>query len=214
MRPQWRHETYVGEDYWSVEIEFPLSAFYMTPNAIWSTNWLMNVCRTRSEYRKDGGALVFYTWGDLVSGFVEPANFPVVEGFPMRAAEDDIRISSAVAGITNKTDAGFVGTLTVKTNNPVDCEFEFTSQYAEKTTVFLKAGENEFCVPCCFEKDSRCGVVLRITRKSDGAVFKRWYPVTVIYEPIKLMLTLPEFRGNFYPAPEYVRYVLPRRRGL
>ncbi len=201
--PQWQHATYVGEDYWSVEIELPLSAFYMTPNAMWSTDWLFNICRTRSEYRKDGGALVFYTWGDLVSGFVEPANFPKVGGFPMRAAEDDIRISSAVADIKDKTDAGFAGTMTVKTINPADGEFEFSSQYAETKTVFLKAGENEFSVPCCFEEDGRCSVDLQLTRKSDGAVFKRWYPVTVIFEPIKLMLSLPEFRGNFYPGQDY-----------
>jgi len=205
--PQWRYATFVGEDYWSAEVELPLSAFYMTPNAVWSDKWLLNVCRTRSEYYKDGGKLMFYTWGDLVGGFIEPANFPAVEGFPMRAAEDDIRISSATATINNKTEDGYIGVLTVKTTNPVDAEFEFASDCTEKANVALKAGENEICVPCCFPKDGRHKVDLQLTRKFDGVVFKRWYPVTVSYEPIRLTLTLPEFRGNFYPGQDYSKVV-------
>lgn len=47
--PMWRHATYVGEDFWSAEVELPLTAFYMTPNACWNDNWLVNVCRTRSR---------------------------------------------------------------------------------------------------------------------------------------------------------------------
>ena len=200
--PQWKYATYVGEDFWSAEAELPLSAFYMTPNASWSSKWLVNVCRTRP-----GDGSTFYTWGDLVNGFVEPANFPAMEGFPIRAAEDDIRISSASADINNKTEDGYVGTLTVKTTNPVDAEFEFSSDFAEKANITLKAGENEICVPCCFDKDGRNSVDLQLTRKSDGVVFKRWYPVTVSYEPIRLTLTLPEFRGNFYPGQDYSKVV-------
>lgn len=200
--PNWKYATYAGEDYWSVEIELPLSAFYMTPNAAWNDEWRINVCRTRP-----GDAVRFYTWGDLVGGFVEPANFPAMEGFPVRAAEDDIRISSASATINDKTDNGFVGMMTVKINNPVDAEFAFSSEFAEEASVALKAGENEICVPCCFEKDGRCSVDLQLTRKSDGAVFKRWYPVNVSYAPIKLQLTLPEFRGNFYPGQDYSKVV-------
>jgi len=167
----------------------------------------MNVCRTRSEYYKDGGKLMFYTWGELVNGFIEPANFPSMEGFPMRAAEDDIRIVSASVMINDKSDAGFVGALTVKTTNPADAEFVFSSEFAEEVSVLLKAGENEICVPCCFAEDGRRRVDLQLTRKSDGVVFKRWYPVTVSYEPIRLALTLPEFRGNFYPGQDYSKVV-------
>ena len=200
--PNWKYATYTGEDYWSVEIELPLSAFYMTPNAGWSEKWLINISRTRP-----GDAVRFYTWGDLVSGFLEPANFPALEGFPVRAAEDDIRISSATAAINDKTNDGLVGVMTIKVTNPVDAEFVFSSKYADTTDVALKAGENEICVPCFFSEDGRRSVDLQLTRKSDGAVFKRWYPVAVVYEPIKLQLTLPEFRGNFYPGQDYTKVV-------
>ena len=200
--PQWNYAIYAGEDYWSVEIELPLAAFYMTPNAGWRDEWLFNICRTRP-----GDPVRFYTWGDLVSGFVESANFPKLAGFPMRAAEDEIRISSAVTNISDHTDAGFVGTLTVNTTCSTDAEFLFSSEYAEDMDVALYSGENVFSVPCCFEKDGRCQVDLQLTRKSDGAVFKRWYPVRVVYEPIKLSLAQPEFRGNFYPGQDYTKVV-------
>ena len=200
--PNWKCATYAGEDYWSVEIELPLSAFYMTPNAGWSDKWLINICRTRP-----GDAVRFYTWGDLVGGFLEPANFPAMEGFPVRVAEDDIRISSASVAINDKTDTAMIGSMIVKVTNPVDAEFVFSSEFAEETEVALKAGENEISVPCFFPKEGRCRVDLQLTRKSDGAVFKRWYPAAVSYAPIKLQLTLPEFRGNFYPGQDYSKVV-------
>ena len=37
--PQWNYALYFGEDYWSVEIEFPLTAFYHTDNEVWSDDW-------------------------------------------------------------------------------------------------------------------------------------------------------------------------------
>jgi len=202
--PDWKYAVYVGEDFWSVEVEFPLSAFYMTPAAVWNTNWALNVCRT---YVSNVDRCQFYTWSELVGGYLEPTNFRSLEGFPMRPACDDIRINSAVVDITNKTDKGFAGTLTVKTTNPESGEFIFISQSAEATDVTLKSGNNEFSVPCCFVDEGRQMVDLQLQRKSDGAVFKREYPVRIAYEPIKLELTLPEFRGNFYPGQDYSKVV-------
>ena len=45
--PEWRSAVYKGDDFWSMEVEFPLTAFYMTPQAAWNTTWLMNISRTR-----------------------------------------------------------------------------------------------------------------------------------------------------------------------
>ncbi|MBQ8358841.1 MAG: hypothetical protein IJX37_02835 [Oscillospiraceae bacterium] len=201
--PQWRHATYVGENYWSAEIELPLTAFYMTTNACWSSKWLLNVCRTRSEYYPGGSSLNFYTWSDLVSGFVEPTNFRSVEGFPARPAENDIRMSTAAVQISGKTEDGFVGNLVVNVTSPVDADFEFISESTGTVDVSLKVGENEMVIPCCFPKEGRQKVDLELKRKADGVSFKRWYPVRVTYEPIKLNLTLPEYRGNFYPGQDY-----------
>jgi len=201
--PQWKHATYVGENYWSAEIELPLTAFYMTPNNCWSSKWLVNVCRTRSEYYPGGSSLRFYTWGDLVSGYVESANFPALEGFPVRPAENDIRMSTASVRINDRTEAGVTGELVVNVSSPVNADFEFCSESTGVVDVTLNVGENELVIPCCFSKEGRQQVDLELKRKSDGTTFKRWYPVRVTYEPIKLNLTLPEYRGNFYPGQDY-----------
>ena len=46
--PDWKSAVYVGDDYWSVEMEIPLTAFYMTPNDRWRKDWRANVIRCRS----------------------------------------------------------------------------------------------------------------------------------------------------------------------
>lgn len=204
--PLWHHATYVGEDYWSAELEIPYTAFYMTPNASWSNTWLMNVCRSRAEYSTGGGTR-FYTWSDLVGGFIEPTKFRPIEGFPVRAEKNDVRIASAAVDIKNKTEKGFEGDVIVTAIVPFDGEYTFSSEKTETMDVTLKAGSNQFAVPCCFENDNRQRIDLQLVRKSDGEIFKRWYPVRVTYEPIKLELSLPEFRGNFYPGQDHSKVV-------
>lgn len=206
FEPQWNCATYVGEDYWSAEIELPLTAFYMTPTANWQSEWLINVCRGRADYEA-GGATRYYTWADLFKWYLEPDNFRKMGGFPIRPAQNDIKIVSATVSIADKTDAGYVGTLTVKTENPEDGEFEFYSNCTESIPVSLKNGANEFSLLCCFAADGRQKVDLRLKRKSDGVVFQRKYPVRIVYEPLKLELSLPEFRGNFYPGQDYSKVV-------
>ena len=204
--PRWNYATFVGEDYWSAEIELPLTAFYMTTNDCWSSKWMVNVCRSRADYSA-GGATRYYTWSELESGFLESAKFQPIEGFPIRAAQNDVRIASAAVEINNKTEKGYIGSLAVNVIVPEDGEYTFSSETADTVDVALKAGSNGFTVPCCFERDNRQKIDLQLVRKSDGEVFKRWYPVRVTYEPIKLELSLPEFRGNFYPGQDYSKVV-------
>ena len=203
--PDWKSAVYLGEDYWSVEIAFPLTAFYMTPNASWSNRWKLNMCRVRPS--TESGSARFYTWSDLVTKFLEPENFRELEGFPMRPAEDDVRICSAGVAISGKDESGYLGTMSVEVNAPVDTDYVFLSDGTDAKNVSLKTGVNTFSLPCRFAAEGRQSVELQLTRKSDGKVFKRWYPVRVIYEPIKLELTLPEYRGNFYPGQDYTKVV-------
>ena len=203
-KPAWKHATYVGEDYWSAEIELPFTAFYMTPNNSWNSQWLLNVCRTRAV---QSGGLQFCSWSLLDSGYLEPAHLTPVDGFPIRAEKNDVRISPASVKINSKSDKGFAGEVVVTVSVPQDGDYTFSGENVTAVDVTLKAGNNEFTAPCCFEKENRHSMELQLTRKSDGEVFKRWYPVRVTYEPIKLELTLPEFRGNFYPGQDYSKVV-------
>ena len=204
--PQWQSAVYRGDDFWSVEVAIPLTAFYMTSAADWSSDWLVNVCRDRVDY-ENGDVLKFYTWSKLTKDYHESANYRTLGGFPMRPVEDDICMSSASVKITEKTEKGCFGTLTVQTTNPENAEFVFASDCSDEEAIALKKGANTFSVPCYFAKEGRQSVALQLTRKSDGQVFKRWYPVRVAYEPIKLELSLPEYRGNFYPGQDASKVV-------
>jgi len=203
--PDWKSAVYHGEDFWSMEVELPLVAFYMTTNDAWSTKWRINVCRDRVEQKT--GSWKGYTWSDQDFGYFQSTNYRYVDGFPMRPNRDAVQISEARIDITGRSETGFVGTMTVKTTNPERAEFEFTSDAAQTRIVTLEAGANEFTVPCAFETDGRKRVMLQLKRLSDGKVFQRWYPVRVDYEDIRLEFTLPEYRSNFYPGQDYSRIV-------
>ena len=200
--PQWRSAVHRGENFWSVEVEIPLTAFYMTPADSWSSSWRVNVCRDRVDYQ-NGTGTKFYSWSKLNKGYIEPASFRVVDGMPERPAADAVSIRTAEAEIASKTDAGLFGTLQAQILAPEDGEFVFAADCCEGIAVSLKKGSNMIAAPCCFAEEGRQQIGLQLTRSSDGKVFKRWYPVRVAYEPIKLELSLPEYRGNFYPGQDW-----------
>ena len=204
--PQWKTAVYKGEDFWSVEMELPLTAFYMTPNDLWSDTWLVNVCRTRRYLDVTTDRVMFCTWSET-EGYKDSKSFRQLPGFPVRPAQDDLHISTAIAEITDENEQGFFGTLTVKTENPEDGEFEFSSDCADTVTVSLKAGSNEFVVPCHFADRGRHRPAMQLKRLYDGKVFKRYYPVRVTYQAIKFSFTLPEYRCNFYPGQDYSKIV-------
>ncbi|MBR5021951.1 MAG: hypothetical protein IKY18_01940 [Oscillospiraceae bacterium] len=197
--PEWKSAVYKGEDFWSVEIEIPLVAFYMTPNELWSDNWLVNVCRTR--YSKAGRQCS--SWSP-VENYMDCEKFRSLPGFPMRPKCDDLRIATAIADINDENEMGFTGTLTVKTMNPEDGEFEFSSDCSDEVLrVSLKAGGNEFTVPCAFPAHGLHRPGMQLKRLSDGKIFYRRYPVRVTYEALKFTFTQPEYRTNFYPGQDY-----------
>lgn len=198
--PDWQAEVYTGEDYWSLEAEIPLTAFYMTSHDKWSDKWLLNVCRTRINH-------IHSSWCPVMFGFNSLDDFRTMDGFPVRPVEDDVRISSATAELDDLTDEGYQGIMTVKTLNAVDGEFDFISDHGKTTRVSLKAGENEFTVPCTFAETGLGQECLALKRVSDGKVFKRHYPVRTTYEPLKVVLTTPEYRNNFYPGQDYSKVV-------
>ncbi|MBQ3529386.1 MAG: hypothetical protein IJA47_02710 [Oscillospiraceae bacterium] len=201
--PDWEVKTYAGEDYWSVEMKLPLIAFYMNDNASMSDTWLMNVIRGRTKAgvpRCENSSVCA-----LNSKFVEFDKFLEVCGFHKRPEEDDLRIVSAAVEITEKTEQGYCGIMEVKTMNPVDEIFTFTSNYGATAKLPLEKGVNVFTTACCFPKLGRDKLSLALTRQRDGKEFKRFYPVTVEYEPIKLQFTAPEYRCNFYPGQDYTK---------
>ena len=204
--PDWTSVVYKGEDFWSIEMEIPMTAFYMTGNDNLNTTWLVQPCRCRTDTRLVRGYCLSSACV-LETGFWELENFMQIDGMPLRPAEDDMRIVSAETDMKSQDEKGYYGDMTVTVQCPVEGTFRFACDHAEGKTVTLKAGKNEFVVPCFFEKLGRDKVSLELVRESDGKCFKRYYPVTILYEPIKLKLTLPEFRCNFYPGQDYSKIV-------
>ena len=202
--PVWNSAIYTGDEYWSAEVEIPLTAFYMTSHTRWSDTWLVNLTRTRLNQH---GGSIYTTWAPLKFGFLEPNGFVPIAGFPIRPVQDDVCISSANITIKSEEADGYRGFMTVKATAAEATDFVFTSDHSDSLTVSLSAGDNEFTVPCYFEELGRGRVSLCLKRLADGKEFKRFYPVRVKYEPLQVKLTLPEYRNNFYPGQDYTKIV-------
>ena len=205
--PTIKTATYTGEDYWSAEVEIPFTALYMTPNSIWQDTWMMNItrCRNIKGLAYTAGGRENSSWSKMLTGFFDSERFNKMSGFPIRAAEDDVYIATAMADMTETCDGGYKGKMKVTANCAVGGEFTFTSENTEPFDVTLTAGGNEFYVPCVFAEINRTKISMALTRKSDGKEFARTYPVMVTYEPVKIRFTLPEYRNNFYPGQDYTR---------
>ena len=200
--PEWKFESYSGEDHWSMEFEIPLTAFYMTPDAQWSDTWLVNVGRV--HFLPSFG---YSTWSPNVRSFIEPQSFLPISGFPIRPTEDDVYTSKIAIDLEEKTADGFNGKMDVEIRVAVDGDFVFKTDHTEPLSVSLKAGLNEFSLPCFFTETGRTSVAISLVRASDGKEFNRWYEVRALYEPLVVKMTLPEYRNNFYPGQDYSKVV-------
>ena len=206
--PEWKNAIYVGEDYWSVEVEIPLTAFYMTPHNRWNDTWLVNIARDRKNYAKHPkGVAENCAWCELKSSFLEINNFRPMGGFPIRPVKNDVRISDASADLTEVAEDGYRGQLTVSVVLAEDGEFTLTSDCCETVTAKLVNGMNEIKSPCFFSELGRPWVDLTLTRTDDGQVFYRQYPVLVEYEPIRFKFSQPAYRTDFYPGQDYSKIV-------
>lgn len=202
-RPDWSQAVHIGDDHWSIEVEIPLTAFYWTYQEKWSDKWLFNVARNRVY----GNATQYSTWSKLQRGFLESVNYNSLGGFPVRKPEDDVRITIATVDLQEQTADGYTGFLKVKADVAFADEFTFTSDHGEAVDVKLEAGSNEFTAPCFYDKLGRVKTSLSLIRKTDGKEFKRYYPVLVEYEPVRVRFELPEYRNNFYPGQDYTKIV-------
>ncbi len=193
--PVWQSAVHIGADFWSAEIKFPLDAFYMTRQNLWRTTWRMNVCRTRRI-----GKSQRTTWSPVKRRFGETFNFRTVDGFPMRAPENDVYIRSAVGKVNELKDGKPMGAVEVQVQVPKAAKYEFCGRSFD-----LKAGVNTINADYVFEKEGRNQALLSFKRVSDGKVFSRYYPMIASFDPIKIRFKLPEYRRNFYPGQDHTK---------
>lgn len=190
--PDWTYAVYLDKDFWSCEVKFPLTAFYMTRQNLWRTEWLVDVSRTRTTEKESS------SWSPRIYKFLEPKQFRKMGGFPMRKENDDVWVSDARAIVSGRKDNGaLTGVLALTVNVPKRSEYTVNGKRME-----LKSGANKVSVPYEYAKSGRNVVPIVCKRMSDGKEFKRKYPVIATYEPLKVRLTLPEYRNNFYPGQD------------
>jgi len=209
--PQWKHAVYFGEDYWSVEIEFPLTAFYHTTNDTWSDEWVANVIRNRPipNTRNYANQQVFVctTLADIDKSFLETGNFKRLSGMPIRPLKNDIRFAGVALDLDEETEQGYCGTINMTVTSLVDGTFTFASDFSAPVTVSLTAGTNTVSAPCCVKELIRHNLAMELKRVDDGELFKFYSPLTAEFEPVRIEFTLPEYRTNFYPGQDHSKIV-------
>ena len=198
--PSWQFARGEFEDGWCVEMAIPFSSLYMTRNAEWRDTWKVNVARMRWT-----GGLVNSTWSQLQQGFMEPSNFRKIKGFPKRMEADDVGITDVVAEMSGRQDGKLTGTLSFTATVAQGGEYEVSAQSVAAASVSLRKGENVLRVPCAYPSNGRHKTRIELKRKATGETYARTYPVVVDFDEIRLSLTIPEYRDNFYPGQDASR---------
>ncbi len=192
--PVWKSVVHTGDDFWSMEVEFPLDAFYMTRQNLWKTEWRVNVCRTRYVSKENS------SWSQVKYNYNELERYRTIAGFPMRAPQDDVYISFVSADITSLKDGKPSGTIKAHVQLPTGGMFEFFGKQVK-----LNSGTNIVSSEYVFEKTGRNEVPISLKRLSDGKEFRRYYPVIADFVPVSMSFTKPSFRRNFYPGQDHSR---------
>ena len=185
--PTWTRACAFEKDAWTAEFAIPLSSLYMTRNADWRGEWLFNVTRT---YRSPSE---YASWSPLESGFGEPKRFRTFGPFPARADGDDF----AAIDIQPVGDALELTAVTAVAGEYVAEVAEYGKGPVKATLV---AGKNALRLPVSYPRNGRFRTHFRFVRTSDGAVFERDCPVMIDRQPIRVRLTTPQYRNNFYPG--------------
>lgn len=195
--PEWSFARGETEDGWCVEIAIPFSSFYMTRNVEWRDTWCVNVARQRGVGKSE-----LTTWSPLQVKFGEPDRFRKISGFPKRSDADDVGITDVVAEMTGRQNDKLIGTLSFATAVAVDGEYEVSSPYASTTAVRLKSGVNAVRVPCAYSSNGRFPTKISLKRMATDEIYSRTYSVSVDFEDVRVKLTSPEYRDNFYPGQD------------
>ena len=204
--PFWESKVFYGTDYWLVQLRIPFNAFYMTRNADWSTEWRLNLTRSRKPVPESS------SWSPLQYSFQEPRNFRKFTGFPKRKPEQDLALRNVKPTITDLTDGVYSGllSLTVEANPAAAGKYTLTVAEPEGKSsvhsVMLKSGINQIVLPKTEYLRKKAGLTeLKLTLKSlkSGDVFERGYPVDIVYEPVRIALDSPGYKRNFYPGQDF-----------
>ena len=194
-RPDWKHAAWLGDDMWTIEIELPYTAFYMTRNAVWKDTWRINVCRKRVIGKKERSS-----WKPLARTFMEPARMGSLGGFRKRPAAADLSVVRAAAAIKRLNGSKPAGTFSCRAYAGEAGDYEFAALGVKPQTCHLKSGWNDLKFDCEYEKSGF--FTAPISLKRGELTFRREHPLSIVFEPIALDLEKPGYRNNFYPGQD------------
>ncbi|MBQ9337695.1 MAG: hypothetical protein IJS14_10420 [Lentisphaeria bacterium] len=207
-RPFWESKVFHGKDCWLVQIRIPFSSFYMTRNAKWSPDWLMNVGRKRTPVPETS------SWSRLQDRFLEPRNFRKFKGFPLRKPAQDLAILNAKPSITSFSGGVYSGPLelTVEANRAAAGEYVLSVEEPDGKKsvhpVTLKSGMNRIVLPkteYLGKAQGKTDLGLSLKSLRSGDVFRRSYPVDIVYEPARIVLQSPCYKRCFFPGQDHSR---------
>ena len=78
--------------------------------------------------------------------------------------------------------------------------FRLETTFSATQEVDLKTNDTAFEVPASFPGNGRFPMSVRLVRTADGRPCERIWPIIVDYSPIRIKMTSPAYRGNFYPG--------------
>ena len=194
--PAWTKATALEDGAWTCEFGIPLSAFYMTRNDAWSTTWRVNVTREMREPQDEA------SWSLLEFRFKEPSSFNRLDGFARRPDADDICVREVVAEPRCRADGMIRGELAFSVYAGEEGDYEIAVSDGGMTAHRLARGWNKVRVPCAYRENGRHLTRFDVTRKGSDRTASRTFPVRVDFRPLRVTLTKPGFRDNFYPGQD------------
>ena len=205
-RPDWESKVFYGKDYWLIQLRIPFRSFYMTRNAKWSSDWLLNIARTRTPVRE------LSSWSPLQSKFLESRNFRQFKGFPRRNPAQDIYIQKAKPSIRNFSGGVYSGPLelTIEASSAATGKYELSVEEPDGKSsvhpVTLKEGINRIILPeteYLRKAQGKTNLTLSLKSLKTGTVFSRSYPVDIEYKPVRIVLQSPGYKRCFFPGQDF-----------
>jgi len=198
---EWKTATFIGKDFWSVEIAIPFALFHNRPSKMWADRWVFSMSRTRSVTPDN-----YYSQYSPGYGYNNIKNYGYLDGlkidkskYNLYAESPAFRLEPKDAGfavipslmVENRGDKAFDGTLTMDIDVPgaKGCEMPLKLEANSKTRITL---------PEAFVKEEgKWPVIFRAVQNKTSALVTR-FDSWLSYTPITVKITQPNYRNTIY----------------
>lgn len=194
----WESATYKGENFWTVEVKIPFSAFYRTPSSSFSSTWKINVTRERKPLPQ------LLTWTPLRRSFHEPHKFNRVSGMPVKSSKDDIEILSYKYSVGGKGKEGYNVKIDLKINSSKKAAGKYEIKLFDGNSLITNAvvnispGNNKIVLNN-FNLKTLGKKLLKCEITSDKFKGGTYLALNLSYNPIKIVVNQPFYSRCIFP---------------